>query len=259
MRWDRFDLAVVRSTWDYTDRRDEFVAWARAVPRLVNHSSVIEWNTDKHYLRDLAHAGLPVVPTTWLADAAGIDLPDDGRHVLKPAIGAGSMDAAVFDMSIPAERARARAHGERLVATGQTVMVQPYVKEIEDDGETGMIMIAGAFSHAIRKGVMLGPESVAEVEELYKKETIVARAPSEEQIHLAFQAIAVAPGADRALTYARVDLVPGPDGRPMIMELELTEPSLFMSTAPGSEERFADAIVAAAANLAHSEGVIAGN
>jgi hypothetical protein len=128
-------------------------------------------------------------------------------------------------------------------------MVQPYVKGIEEDGETGMIMIAGAFSHAIRKGVMLGPESLAEVEELYKKETITARAPSEEQIRLAFQAIALAPATGRTLTYARVDLVPGPDGRPMIMELELTEPSLFLSKAPGSEERFADAIVAAAASL----------
>jgi glutathione synthase/RimK-type ligase-like ATP-grasp enzyme len=246
--WDRFDLAVVRSTWDYTDRRDQFVAWARAVPRLANPAAVIEWNTDKRYLADLAQAGLPVVPTTWIASAAEIDLPEDDRHVLKPAVGAGSMDAAVFDMSIGADRDRARAHAERLLAAGQTVMLQPYVEAIDEVGETGLVMIAGAFSHGIQKGVMLGPEAPQDVEALFRKETVAARAPSEEQIRLASQAIAMAPvpATDHALTYARVDLVPGPDGRPMIIELELTEPSLFMSTAPGSEERFADAIAAVA-------------
>ncbi|MDL2335376.1 MAG: hypothetical protein QFC55_05035, partial [Chloroflexota bacterium] len=64
--WAAFDLVVIRSTWEYASRRDEFVAWTRSVPRIVNPANVVAWNTDKHYLRDLAAAGVPVVPTDWI-------------------------------------------------------------------------------------------------------------------------------------------------------------------------------------------------
>ena len=245
--WDRFDLTVVRSTWDYTERRDQFVAWAHAVPRLVNSADVIEWNTDKRYLVDLAEAGLPVVPTTWISTAADVGrLPATGRHVLKPAIGAGSINAEVFDLSDLAGCDAARRHAQRLVAGGQTVMVQPYIAEIDEHGETGVILLFGAFSHGIRKTGILGTEALEDVEGLYKKETIVGRMPSDDEMALATAAVDAAPAGREALVYARVDMVSGADGRPMIMELELTEPSLFMFTTPGSEERFADAIVAAA-------------
>lgn len=245
--WDRFDLTVVRSTWDYTERRDQFVTWARAVPRLVNSADVIEWNTDKRYLVDLVAAGLSVVPTTWISSAVDIDrLPRGGRHVLKPAIGAGSMDAAVFDLAAAAGRDAARRHVKRLVAAGQTVMAQSYVAEIDEHGETGVILLFGAFSHGIHKGGMIGNDTVDGVERLYREERIVGRMPSDDELALASAAVDAVPAARETLVYARVDMVRGADGRPMIMELELTEPSLFMVTTPGSEERFADAIVAAA-------------
>ena len=109
--WSAFDLAVIRNTWDYTARRDEFVAWARSVPRLANPAPVIEWNTDKRYLADLAAAGLPVVPTAWLADASD-DLPESGTHVLKPAVGAGSVDAARFSLGDEHEAQLARDHAD---------------------------------------------------------------------------------------------------------------------------------------------------
>ena len=153
--WASFDLVVVRDTWDYAGRRDAFVAWARSVPRLANPADVIEWNTDKHYLADLATAGLPVVPTTWLSPGDVVVLPASGRHVLKPAVGAGSLDAAAFSMHDAHEAALAHAHATRLLTTQQTVMVQPYVAAIEEHGETGLIFIGGQFSHAISKGPML--------------------------------------------------------------------------------------------------------
>lgn len=254
--WDRFDLTVVRSTWDYTERRDQFVAWAHAVPRLVNSADVIEWNTDKRYLVDLAEAGLPVVPTTWISSNVDIDrLPPQGRYVLKPAIGAGSIDAAVFELAEPAGRDAGRRHAEKLLAAGHTVMVQPYIAELDEHGETGVILLRGRFSHGIRKGGMLGSESVEEAGEgLYKEETIVGRMPSDDELALASAAVDAAPAGREALVYARVDMVRGADGRPMIMELELTEPSLFMFTTPGSEERFADAIANVAAAAAATPG-----
>jgi len=68
--WAAYDLAVVRSTWDYYPRREEFLAWARRVPRLANPAAVLEWNTDKRYLRGLAAAGVATAPTTWVEPGA---------------------------------------------------------------------------------------------------------------------------------------------------------------------------------------------
>ena len=48
------------------------------------------------------------------------------------------------------------------------------------------------------------------------------------------------------LTYARVDLLAGPDGTPVILELELVEPCLYLPFAPGAAERFAAVLRAAA-------------
>jgi hypothetical protein len=240
--WDSFDLSVIRSTWDYTDRRDAFVAWASSVPRLLNPANVIAWNTDKRYLAELSAAGLPVVETTWITPETEIGLPTAGEYVLKPSIGAGSIDAQRFDLFNSDALARAAAHVERLLGKGQTVMLQPFVKGIEDRGETSVILVDGDFSHAIRKGVMLGPTTLDEVDDLYKEETITARTPSDEEVELARAAVAAIPVDSGPLLYARVDMVPGADGRPILMELELTEPSLFMSTSPGSEMGFAKAI-----------------
>jgi hypothetical protein len=250
--WDRFDLTVIRSTWDYTDRREQFVEWARSVPRLVNPAEIVAWNTDKRYLDDLATAGVPVVATTWITHAQAFDLPVAGEYVIKPSVGAGSMDAERYDLGKPEAQAAATAHIERLLASAKTVMLQPFADAIEEAGETGVILLAGQLSHAIGKGVMLGPTTADEVDELYKEERIEAREPSPAELELARSAVRAIPVDRSGLLYARVDMVPGPDGRPMLMELELTEPSLFMVTTPGSERGFAEVIAERARREAKS-------
>jgi hypothetical protein len=250
--WDRFALSVIRSTWDYTDRRDEFVRWAQRVPRLLNPAVLVEWNTDKRYLSDLEAAGVPVVPTTWVPSADGAYLPQTGEYVIKPAVGAGSLDAERYVLSEVEQRARAAGHVERLIASGQTVMVQPFMSAVETSGETGVVFIDGQLSHAFRKGVMLGPSSHEEVEGLYKEETIDPCEASQAELDVANDALNAALRSvtvDQPLLYARVDMVPDATGRPVIMELELTEPSLFMTTAPDSYARFATAIAARAARI----------
>ncbi|MEP7157855.1 MAG: hypothetical protein ABI797_00365 [Chloroflexota bacterium] len=239
--WDAFDFTVIRSTWDYTARREAFIEWARSVTRIFNPPDVIAWNTDKHYLADLAAAGLPVVPTTWLEPGGTIDLPAEGVHVLKPSVGAGSVDAGRFDFREQREAGLARAHANRLLAAGQTVMIQPYLDAIDAHGEAGLIYVGGEFSHAVSKGAMLAGDH-ALVGGMYKEETITPRTPSAAELSLAQRALAATPGGAERLLYARVDLVPGPDGEPLIIELELTEPSLFMGVVPGSAGRFARAI-----------------
>jgi hypothetical protein len=242
---------VIRSPWDYTSRRAQFVEWARSVPRLANPADIVAWNTDKHYLSELAEGGVPVVPTRWLEPGAAVELPSDRRWVLKPAVGAGSFDAATFALDDSGQVPAARAHAERLLAAGQSVMLQPYLDAIDVAGEMGVIYVGGRFSHAITKSAMLGGQERQAVAGLYKAETITARDADPAALRLADDILSRVPGGAERLVYARVDLVPDDAGRPLLIELELTEPSLFMATSPGSELRFADAIAASIGARAH--------
>ncbi len=264
--WADFDLVVIRSTWDYAPRRDEFVAWARrvgAVTRLANPAPVIEWNTDKHYLADLAADRIDVVPTTFVepGEHSGVDdvaariaaaVPGDTGFVVKPAVSAGSKDTFRHPAphSDPATIHRAAAQTLAILDSGRSVMLQPYLDTVDDVGETGLVFFGGAFSHAFRKGPMLHVGADA-VDGLYAPEEIEPREPTEEQLAVASQTIDVTRrrcGTD--LLYARVDLLDDADGRPVVLELELTEPSFFLTTDPGAASSAAAAIVAAATTAA---------
>lgn len=237
--WSRYDLVVIRSTWDYTSRRDEFVAWAERLPRVLNPAGTIRWNTDKRYLRDLADAGLPVVPTRWDPD----DIPPGWpEYVIKPAVSIGSGDTARWG---PGEEDRARAHLRSLRDAGRTAMVQPYLSAVDTAGETALVFCDGEFSHAGRKAQILtaGAGIQGPVRGDRTRGQVTAATATDEELDVAHRALAAVPGG-RGLLYARVDLVPGPDGAPLIIELELTEPNLYLQHGPGSAERFAKAIAA---------------
>jgi hypothetical protein len=241
--WNRYDLAVLRSTWDYTPRRDQYVAWAHTVPRLANDAVTIGWNTDKRYLADLAAAGVPIVPTAWIAPGdAPWSAPTSGEWVVKPAISAGSRDTGRYDAADPAQRELAEAHVVRLTGAGRVVMIQPYLPAVDTHGETALIYIGGVFSHAIRKGPLLTGPDKGMGDRLYLEEAITPRVPSAAEHALAAQVMSSLPSHVDPPLYARIDVVPGPDGRPLLIELELTEPSLFFEHAPGSAARFAAAI-----------------
>ncbi|GAA4246241.1 hypothetical protein GCM10022255_016730 [Dactylosporangium darangshiense] len=236
--WSGYDLAVIRNTWDYARRRDEFVAWARAVPRLANPAGVIEWNTDKRYLRDLAAAGVPVVPTTWVEPGEEWVPPAEGEIVVKPAVSVGSIDTGRYDLSTQAGLAAALVR--RLQGEGRVVMIQPYLAGVDTAGETALMCFHGELSHAIRKGAILtGPYEGTE--KLYQNENISPRTPSGAERALAERVLAALPAPVGELLYARIDLLPTPDG-PVVIEVELTEPSLFFGHAPGAAERFAAAV-----------------
>lgn len=245
--WSAFGLTVLRSTWDYSTRLPEFLRWIdRISPQttLVNPREVVRWNTDKHYLAQLANAGVPVVPSTFVEPgedarrALDAFLADAGdEFVVKPSVGAGSRDAQRYGRE---EHLAAIAHATRLLDANRSVLLQPYLARVDAHGETALIFFAGAFSHAIRKGPLLkrgeGPTRA-----LFATEHITPRSPSAEEIAVAGRTLAAMPFG--ALLYARVDLIHDDDGAPRVLELELTEPSLFFAHAPGSAERFARAIV----------------
>ncbi|MGH3459155.1 ATP-grasp domain-containing protein [Aeromicrobium sp.] len=238
--WSAYDIVVVRSCWDYVERRNIFLAWATRVPRLLNAADVLAWNTDKVYLRELADAGVPVIDTRWDI-RHGDDLPRSDEWVVKPAISAGSRDTARW--SSPDD---AYAHSEALIAARRTVMVQPYVPSVDTEGETALIYLGGRFSHAIRKGPLLERgEGVRQDRD--RREGISPRAPTATQLDVAEQALAAVPsalgGAD-ALLYARVDLVTDTDGAPRLIELELSEPSLFLDHSENGAGLLLDALEA---------------
>jgi hypothetical protein len=249
--WAGYDLAVLRSPWDYPSRRDAFVAWAARVPRLANPADIVEWNTDKHYLRDLAAAGVPVTPTDFVEPAESWTPPDAGDWVVKPTISVGSQDSGRY--LLPEQLDLARAHVRRLADAGRTAMIQPYLEAVDAAGETAVLCTPDAtgelgYSHAIRKGAMLaGPDTGAVDATLY--EQVSPRTPTPAELAVAAAVLAAIPGGAKRLLYARIDLIPGPDGEPLLVELELTEPSLFFRTAEGSAERLADAILARLARL----------
>ncbi|MDI6105384.1 hypothetical protein QLQ12_43065 [Actinoplanes sp. NEAU-A12] len=243
--WSTYDLTVLRSPWDYVARHERFVEWARSVPRLANPADIVAWNTDKRYLSEIAAAGLPIIPTEFIGPGDSWTPSSAGVWVVKPTISAGSQDTARY--TLPGESALAAAHVERLTTAGRTVMVQPYLSAVDTAGETAVLCIPDAtgeltFSHGIRKGAMLTGPAGAPVD--LGSERITPREPSAAELELAERVLAVIPGGAKRLLYARIDLIPGPDGSPTLIELELTEPSLFLRSAPAAAGRLADAILA---------------
>jgi len=224
--WSLYDRVVIRSVWDYAKRRDEFLAWTRAVgPRLINPPELVAWNTDKRYLDELADAGIPVVPTAFVEPGGPYVLSDE-EAVIKPAVSAGSKDTARFGGDEPE---RQTALIDRIHASGRTAMIQPYIPSVDERGETALLYFGGAYSHAIHKGPLLRP-GAEPAEGLFAPEVLNPRTPSDGERALADRLVSVL--AERwgaAPVYARVDLVEDPFGAPILLELELTEPSLFFT------------------------------
>jgi hypothetical protein len=240
--WAGYDAVVVRSCWDYLARREEFLAWAASVPRLHNDAAVLSWNTDKTYLRQLEAAGVPIIETRWDV-APGDDIGDHDEWVVKPTISAGSKDTARWST-----RDEVWQHSASLVGAGRASMTQPYIASVDDEGETAMLLFSGKLSHAIRKGPLLERgEGVRQDRD--SRESITPRTPSDAQREVSERAVAAACeaiGIDSPPLYARVDLVTAADGSPLLIELELAEPSLFLPHADGAADRLVDAVLARA-------------
>jgi hypothetical protein len=255
--WSQFGLVLLRSAWDYVPRLTEFLAWADGVAaqtRLLNPLPLILWNTDKHYLQDLQRAGITTVPSSFALPGADalqtlerfLDAPvthSFQEFVVKPCIGAGSKDAARYHRD---DHAMALTHLQRLLDQRRSVLLQPYLDRVDADGETALVFFDGVFSHAIRKGALL-TRAAKPTSALFAPEDIAARIPDTAELALAEQVVASLQNDARLSTlcpllYMRVDLLRLADGRPCVLELETTEPSLFFDHAPGAAARFVEAI-----------------
>jgi hypothetical protein len=231
--WERCPAIIVRSTWDYYDDLRRFSAWVASLAgRVLNPGALVAWNAHKGYLSDLAAVGIPVVHTRYVAPGEPYELPS-GRVVIKPAISAGANGAAAHD-----DRAAAGEHIRALHAAGRTVMIQPYLESA--DAETAVVFIDGEVSHGMRKGPMLSPGEPPE-SGLWRPEDMSRRLPTRDMLRVARAAHdAVVARFGTIPLYARADLLRGRDGAPLLLELELIEPSLWLR--PDSAERLAAAI-----------------
>jgi glutathione synthase/RimK-type ligase-like ATP-grasp enzyme len=227
----------VRSTWDYIHDLGSFRAWLaraeRAAP-LWNPRSVIEANLHKRYLLLLERRGVSVVPTELLPRASRASLADVLRRrawhdvVVKPAVGAGSFATRRFGPTDAAEGERFL--GEQLAL--RDVLIQPYQDSVDGHGERALVWIDGEFTHAVRKT----PRFSGEVEQV--SGALAIGADERELAERALEPFA------RDCLYARVDVAPGPDGRPCVMELELVEPSLFLAQEPRALARLVASVAA---------------
>jgi hypothetical protein len=238
-QWDKFAAVVLRTTWDYFRSIGEFLAWAHRIgSRLINPPSMVAWNADKSYLLELAGNGIPIIPTQYVRPGEDFGLPS-GQYVVKPAIGAGVNDAAMYDQD---RSGVALAHIRTLHAAGRAVLIQPHCHRVDYEAETEVVFIDGEISHCMRKGPLLSLDRPIE-KGPWRKEDMAARAPEPDMVMLARRVhdLAAARFGFSPL-YARVDAVRDDDGQPVLMELELIEPSLFLQHQQGSAERLAEAL-----------------
>jgi glutathione synthase/RimK-type ligase-like ATP-grasp enzyme len=234
VKWDEFELTVIRSTWDYASKHLSYLEWAKDVARLYNPYEVVRYSLDKHYLGDIATRGHRVV-SSFFADVGVDPTFPDGDFVVKPSVGAGSIEAARYKAY---ETEGARGHVRRLHDMGRDVIIQPYVSSVDEMGERAIIFIDGEFSHAMTKGAMLNVEEY-DRNALYRWEQMSVAKAEPDAVAFA-EEILTGLGFGRLL-YARVDVVQTPEGW-ALMELELVEPSLFLSFDDAAPGRLAKAI-----------------
>ncbi len=247
--WNAYDRIIVRSTWDYTRKLDDYLAWAEAIgpQRLRNTPALIRFNADKRYLTQLE---APTVPTTLLEP--GDTVPDyDTEVVIKPNISAGGRDTGRFQ---PHACEQGQALVEHIHASGRAALVQPYLPGVDLDGERAVVFFGGEISHVLHKRAVLRDPGIAPLADeghgpaavMLDPDLVVPGTASAEQLQLAQLVHTEIAARFGQPLYARVDMVPGPDGAPVMIELEAIEPRLYFHLIPGATERLAAAVHATA-------------
>lgn len=240
--WSAFDAVVIRSCWDYHLRPDAFLEWIARLESngvvVINSPSLLRWNLEKTYLRELGDRGITVLPTRWFARGEAVSLENLRRDtgwgdvVIKPAISASAFDTWLSSADRPTEdESRLRAALDR-----GGILVQPYLSTVAEHGEWSLLFFDGQYSHAVLKRPQRGDFRV-------QSEHGGSSHPAEPESGVIAQASEVLRAAPERTCYARVDGCVN-DGRFVLMELELIEPHVFLATHPLASERFARAILA---------------
>lgn len=241
--WERYEIVVIRSTWDYQHQPTAFLATLAAIEdsgtRLENSLDIVRWNMQKTYLRDLAARGVPILTTLWREGLApGELLPlfkemNSDEVVIKPVLSGTAQGAYRLDSA----KAQAQATEIEAYYAGRPLMMQPFQPHVVNEGEYSLFYFNGAYSHCVLKVPKPGDFRVQE-EHGGDIRFVIAEPALLEAGKTTMAAIEGEP------LYARVDFVRHQGSGFRIMELELVEPALYLRMDPGAPDRFADAIVA---------------
>ena len=241
--WGSATAVVLRSTWDYHLRHQEFLAWvdrAAASTTLHNDARAVRWNSHKRYLDELGKRQIRVIDTVFADARSRLDVDLIARAhgwadvVVKPAVSASAHETRRF---VEAERDQAQAHLERLLES-RDVMVQPYLMALAERGELSLLYARGRFSHAVRRR-----SALVDAGSMPKSAVTAASNAARRFAYRVLAAASEAAGIEpNELLYARVDLAETGADSYQLLELELVEPSLFLLHAPDAAEQFADAL-----------------
>ncbi len=252
--WDDAGIVIVRSVVDYADRREEFLDWARKQRRILNHADVLEWNSDKHYLHELAMRGLPTIETTWLSADEGYTkhqihtrFPALGDFVVKPAVSSGVREIGRYSASVIPQRIAGMNQVMEMLAAGRDVMIQRYQEVIEVHKERSLIFLNGLLSHSVEKDALLLKDSMTDKQ--IKEVTTAARVATPQELAWGEEIRVVLHdyvrermGRDEQFLFNRVDIVPDGEGSFFVMEVALVDADLYLGSTPDALDNFADAI-----------------
>ncbi|TYZ13510.1 hypothetical protein FY528_03620 [Hymenobacter lutimineralis] len=241
VNWQQYEAVVLKSPWDYFDRIAEFYAWLDSLEKLgvslLNPISVVRWNADKRYLLEMAEAGVSVVPTQWLARGSSLNTADlfaalraPERIIIKPAVSGGAKNT----FALTAAEAAARSSELAALLAEEDFLAQPFLPQIQTQGEWSLVYLGGAFSHSVLKTPKSGDFRVQ-----HYLGGGIAALPAPASVRQAADDTVRRFAA--GCLYARVDGVVV-DGQFLLMELELIEPFLYLATEPASWARYEQAL-----------------
>lgn len=244
VEWGSFDACLIRTTWDYQDKAEEFRAWVERVSsetKLINPAPLVLWNLHKSYLRELELEGARLAPTAWFRAGERIDIAEVlskrgwQRAFLKPLVGANSRETLRFSSE---EAPAAQRMLERLLPN-EDLILQPYLSSVETTGEVSLIWFGGEFSHGVRKIPVPGDYRVQD-DFGAKDEPYVPSHEFLKSCRAILERVEERNPDSEPMLYARVDFLFDEEGRPCLNEVEIIEPSLFFRHSEGAGERLAD-------------------
>lgn len=239
--WTAFDALIIKSPWDYFDKINAFYTWLDRVEalgcRVLNPVRTLRWNADKQYFKDMQTQGVTIVPTVWLEQGSTFD-PDSvfdaiGREkiIVKPRVSGAAKNTLAIS------RAEADDYTARINALLQDepFLAQPFLEEIKTQGEWSFIFFNGRYSHAVLKKARPGDFRVQH----FFGGSVHTPTPPAGMLQTASEIVGQ---FAQGCLYARVDGVEL-NGELVLMELELIEPFLFLSTSEGALERYYQALL----------------
>lgn len=239
--WSQTKSVVFRSTWDYFHRFEEFNNWLLSIKdktQMINPYELIQWNLDKHYLKDLEEKGIRIPPTEFIeigdtrSLATNAESTGWSKFILKPAIAGAARHTYKLDSSNITDH---EGIFKELIAK-EAMLLQEFQELVVTKGEISLNVFGGKYTHAVLKKAKPGDFRVQDD----FGGTLHEYEPNEEEINFAINAVKA---CDPLPSYARVDIIWNNQDELCISELEMIEPELWFRRNPSAAKVLAEHIL----------------